>query len=260
MASHNLAPATKPSVKQMFSSESSDSLHFGSGEKLTGLNQHELKCASDTDAIEDNHGNISRYRKNLMGCYRSGISQSMVPQHLHTLTVDAVNRDHSNFVESSAANMPEFDPCNPDKRTVNSQGLAAESQDSKGVDLGFSEKSMLSPYSPIAPQQVSDVVMDLTEEGQAHNTSMGYAGLSGDGKLRESHVFRSLEGSRDKEIKSAEDVKNPNQHSADKLGTDTVDAALDSPNDAYNEAPEVLKKITEERLGIDEFPSFDLGF
>ncbi|XP_026457777.1 uncharacterized protein LOC113358428 isoform X2 [Papaver somniferum] len=260
MASDNLAPATKPSVEQMFSSESADSLHFGSGEKLTGLNQHELKCASDTDAIEDNHGNISRYMKNLMGCYRSGISQSRVPQHLHTLTVDAVNRDHSNFVESSAANMPEFDPCNPDKRTVNSQGLAAESLDSKGVDLGFSEKSMLSPYSPIAPHQVSDVVVDLTEEGQAHNTSMGYAGLSGDGKLRESHVFRSLEGSRDKEIKSAEHVKNPNQHSADKLGTDTVDAALDSPNDAYNEAPEILKKIIEERLGIDEFPSFDLGF
>ncbi|RZC56505.1 hypothetical protein C5167_015357 [Papaver somniferum] len=244
MASDNLAPATKPSVEQMFSSESADSLHFGSGEKLTGLNQHELKCASDTDAIEDNHGNISRYMKNLMGCYRSGISQSRVPQHLHTLTVDAVNRDHSNFVESSAANMPEFDPCNPDKRTVNSQGLAAESLDSKGVDLGFSEKSMLSPYSPIAPHQVSDVVVDLTEEGQAHNTSMGYAGLSGDGKLRESHVFRSLEG----------------KHSADKLGTDTVDAALDSPNDAYNEAPEILKKIIEERLGIDEFPSFDLGF
>ncbi|KAI3900190.1 hypothetical protein MKW92_018405 [Papaver armeniacum] len=266
MASDNFAPATKPSVEQIFSSESSDSLHFGSGKKLIGLNQQELKCASDTDALEDNHGNISRYMKNLMGCYRSGISQSKVPQHHHSLTVDAVNRDHSNFVESSAANMLEFDPCNPDKRTVNSEGLAAEPQ-----DLGFSEKSMLSPYSPIAPHQVSDVVVYLTDEGQAHNTCMGYAGLSGDSKLRESHVFRSLEGARDKEIKSAEDVKNSNQHSADKLGTDTildggsslglsatVNTALDSPNDAYNEA--VLKKFTEERLGIDEFPSFDLGF
>ncbi|KAI3835588.1 hypothetical protein MKW98_027500 [Papaver atlanticum] len=273
MALDNLAPATKPSVEQIFSSKSSDSFHFGSGEKLSGLYQQELKCASDTDALEDNRGNISRYMKNLMGCYRSGISQSKVPQHLPTLIVDAVNRDHSNFAEPSAANMPEFDPCNPDKRTVNSQGLAAEPQDSKGVDLGFSEKSVLSPYSPVAPHQVSDVVVDLIDEGQAHNTSMGYGGLSGDGKLRESHVFRSLEGSRDKEIKSAEDVKNSIQHSADKLGTDTildggssfglsatVDTALDSPNDAYNEAPEVLKRITEERLGIDEFPSFDLGF
>ncbi|KAI3987965.1 hypothetical protein MKX01_021079, partial [Papaver californicum] len=230
MSSDNLAPTTKPSVEQMFSSKSSDSLHFGSGEKLLGLNTQELKCSSDIDTLKDNHGNISRYMKNLMGCYRSGISQS--------------------------------------------KGLAAEPQDSKGVDLGFPEKSMVSPYSPLAGHQVSDVVVDSTEEGQAHNTSMGYDGLSGDGKLRESHIFRSLEGSRDKENKRAEDVKNSNQDSADKLGTDTildgglalglsatVSAAVNSrPNDAYNEAPEVLINITEERLGIDEFPSFDLGF
>ncbi|KAI3990744.1 hypothetical protein MKX01_023044 [Papaver californicum] len=261
------------SLEQIFSSKSSDSLHFGSGEKLLGLNTQELKCSSDIDTLEDNHGNISRYMKNLMGCYRSGISQSKVPQHFPTLIVDAVNCDHSNSVESNAANMLEFDPCNLYKRTVNSQGLAAEPQDSKGVDLGFPEKSMVSSYSPLAGNQVSDVVVDSTEEGQAHNTSMGYDGLSGDGKLRESHIFRSLEGSHDKEIKRAGDVKNSNQDSADKLGTDTtldgglslglsatVNAALNSPNDAYDEAPKVLKKITEERLGIDEFPSFDLGF
>ncbi|MCL7029837.1 hypothetical protein MKW94_023362, partial [Papaver nudicaule] len=272
-ASDNLAPTAKPSVEQLFSSKSSDSLHFGPGVKLPALNTQELKCSSDIDySLEDNNGSMSRYMKNLMGCYRSGISQSKVSQHLPTSTVDADNLGHSNFVKSNVANISKFDPCNPGKRTIYPHSLAAEPQDSKGVELGYPEKRNVSPYSPLAGHQVSVVVVDSTEERQAHGTSAASDGLSGDGKLGESHISRSLEGSHDKEINSAEYVKNSNQDSADRLGTDTmldrglsatVSAALNSPSaldDAYNDPPEVLPKVAEERSGFDEFPSFDLGF
>ncbi|OVA08237.1 protein of unknown function DUF2439 [Macleaya cordata] len=317
MAPESLAPSRKPPMEQIFSSRSSDSSQFGLEEKLHGHNTQEPKSLrrNAVDDHEDNCGHLNGDSYSQMGCYRSVISESKVPQHLPTSgIVNLIDPQHTDVLDSNAtlSNVslgvaafdiptPKSDVGDPDKSMANSYPSVVEPQDSDAVLLDLPDKTTAISYPSVAePQdsdvvifdlpgkitansypfdpepQVSDVALDLPDKITV-NPFSSVAGPQVSYVLLDSLEDTRAEGSGGKGSGCAQDVKeeNSNQISADKMATDnrlelegglplglssTIDAALDSPNDVGRESCEVFKIIPEEKMDMDEFPSFDLGF